>query len=162
MKKIFLVLLITFLKTSAFSQDTTFSVYNPLTDALQELNETVTRANSEGKHVLIEIGGNWCKWCRKFYYWSHENKTIDSLLKADFVVLHANYSKENKNPALMKRLEYPQRFGFPVFVVVDGSGNRLHTQNTGYLEEGDGYSEKKVTEFLKQWNAEAIKEVNYK
>ena len=159
--KILLFFLFFFSKTIS-AQDSTFTVYNPNADAVMDLNEAVTRANSEGKHVMVQIGGNWCKWCRMFYLWSHENKTIDSLLIADYVVLHANFSKENKNPALMKRLDFPQRFGFPVFVILDGSGNRLHTQNTGYLEAGEGYSEKKVVEFLKQWNAASLKEENYK
>ena len=33
-----------------------------------------------------------------------------------------NYSKENKNPETMALLEYPQRFGFPVLVVLDAAG----------------------------------------
>ena len=59
-----------------------------------------------------------------------------------------NYSKENKNLAEMKKLEFPQRFGFPVFVILDSNGKRIHTQNSSYLEEGDGYSKKKVIDFL--------------
>ena len=162
MKYIILPVLVFLLSFSAMAQDSLFTVYNPNANAIAELNAAVKQANSEGKHVMIQLGGNWCKWCRMFYKWSHENKTIDSLLAADYVVLHSNYSKENRNPELMKRLDFPQRFGFPVFVIVDGKGNRLHTQNTGYLEEGQGYSEKKVEEFLKQWNVEALKEEKYK
>lgn len=162
MKKVVALLFILMISSPILAQDSLFTVYNPNADAIKELNEAVKKANAEDKHVLIELGGNWCKWCRMFYKWSHENKTIDSLLTADYVVLHSNYSKENKNPELLKRLDYPQRFGFPVFVVVDGKGNRLHTQNTGYLEEGEGYSEKKVAEFLKQWNKEALDAKNYK
>ena len=143
------------------AQDSTFNVYNPLGDGMAELNKAVAEAKSSGKHVLVEVGGNWCKWCRLFYKWSHENKTVDSLITADYVVVHSNYSKENKNPELMKRFKYPQRFGFPVFLILDGNGNRLHTQNTGYLEEENGYSEKKVVEFLKQWNFSALKPENY-
>ena len=162
MKSIKFLILSLFISGFIQAQDsTTFAIYNPNADAVQDLNEAVTRANAKGKHVLVEVGGNWCKWCKMFYKWSHENTTIDSLLRADYVVLHSNYSKENKNPELMKRLDYPQRFGFPVFVVLDGSGNRLHNQNTGYLEDGEGYSEKKVAEFLKQWNANAVKPENY-
>ncbi len=162
MKYILLLVTVMLLSLPAKAQDSLFTVYNPKADAIAELNAAVSRANAEGKNVMIQLGGNWCKWCRMFYLWSHENKTIDSLLTADYIVLHSNYSKENKNPELMKRLDFPQRFGFPVFVIVDGKGKRLHTQNTGYLEEGEGYSEKKVAEFLKQWNVQSMKEENYK
>jgi hypothetical protein len=72
-----------------------------------------------------------------------------------------NFSKENKNPEIMARLGYPQRFGFPVLVVMDAEGNRLHTQNTGYLEQDKGYSMEKVKGFLLDWNRAAIDPVTY-
>ena len=161
MKTFLSLLFFMLITTSLYAQDTTFTVYRPEADAMKELDKAIGNAEASGKHVLVQIGGNWCKWCRKFYKWSHENKTIDSLITANFVIVHSNFSKENKNPELMKRLDFPQRFGFPVFVILDGKGTRLHTQNTGYLEEDDGYSEKKVSEFLKQWNIEALKAKNY-
>ncbi len=91
----------------------------------------------------------------------HGNSQIDSLLKADYVVEHINFSKENKNDAAMAMLGFPQRFGFPVMVILNSSGERIHTQNTGYLEEGEGYSSAKLEEFLKQWNRQALNPDNY-
>lgn len=144
------------------AQTTELKFYDPNADAMKEVNDAVIRANESNKHVLLQIGGNWCKWCRLYDTWSHNTPKIDSLIKADYVVVHVNFSPENKNPELMKKLEYPQRFGFPVIVILDKKGNRIHTQNTGYLEEGEGYSEKKVEEFLKSWNVNAFNEINYK
>ncbi|HSI90563.1 MAG TPA: hypothetical protein VK927_05565, partial [Adhaeribacter sp.] len=63
--------------------------------------------------------------------------------------------------ALLKELDYPQRFGFPVFVVLNEKGQRLHTQNSAYLEEDKGYSRKKVLEFLQQWSKPALDPANY-
>jgi len=144
------------------AQTTELKYYDPNADAMKEVNEAVSRANESNKHVLLQIGGNWCKWCRLYDKWSHGTPIIDSLIKADYVVVHVNFSPENKNPELMKKLEYPQRFGFPVIVILDKKGNRIHTQNSGYLEEGEGYNEKKVEEFLKSWNVNAFNEINYK
>jgi hypothetical protein len=78
------------------------------------------------------------------------------------VVLHVNYSPENRNEKVLAKLGYPQRFGFPVFVILDAKGDRLHTQNSGYLEEGQGHSPKLVAEFLKQWSPGALDPANYK
>jgi len=58
--------------------------------------------------------------------------------------------------AELKKLEYPQRFGFPVFVILDSNGKRIHTQNSAYLEEDKGYSRKKVLDFLNQWSPDAL------
>lgn len=161
MKTTLAVLLIVAFSQSLKAQDSLFTAYNPNADAMAQLNQAVSKAEASGKHVFVQLGGNWCKWCRLFYKWSHSNKIIDSLITADYVVMHINFSKENKNPDVMKRFDFPQRFGFPVFLILDGKGNRLHTQNSGYLEEGDGYSEKKVSEFLKQWNSGSLKATNY-
>jgi thioredoxin-related protein len=142
------------------AQDSTFNVYHPDANIKEELNKALNVAKAENKNVFLQVGGNWCKWCRMFYKWSNENKTIDSLFKANYIVVHVNYSKENKNPELMKELGFPQRFGFPVFVILDSNGNRIHTQNTSYLEQGEGYSEEKVAAFLTDWAPESLKPEN--
>ncbi len=159
-------LLIIFLATagSCLAQEpdkSKFTVYDPGADAKVEIEKAVTEAKASGKHILIEAGGNWCKWCRIFNNWSIENKMVDSLLKADYVLVHLNFSKENKNPEVMKALGYPQRVGFPVFIILNENGERLHTQNSAYLEEGEGYSEKKVTEFLQHWSRSALDAKQY-
>ena len=149
------------LSASVHSQHST-ALYDTTVNAMKQIDSLVSVAGRENKHVFLQVGGNWCKWCRKFAAFTAAEAEVDSLLKADFVVGHINYSKENKNPEAMKRLGYPQRFGFPVFVILDPKGNRIHTQNSGYLESGEGYDNQKVTEFLKQWNPNAIRDSSYK
>ena len=78
------------------------------------------------------------------------------LVKADYVLVRINYSPENKNPEVLAGLGYPQRFGFPVLVVLDQHGQRLHTQDTGLLELNKGYDPEKVRRFLLGWNRSAI------
>ena len=56
----------------------------------------------------------------------------------------------------MKRLENPGRFGYPVFVILDANGKRIHTQDSGLLEEDKGYSKRKVSTFLKGWAPSAL------
>jgi hypothetical protein len=67
-----------------------------------------------------------------------------------------NYSPENKNEAANAYLGNPMRFGFPVFIIVDGNGKVLHIQDSALLEEGQGYNNKKVTGFFRNWTASAI------
>jgi hypothetical protein len=87
----------------------------------------------------------------------HEDSRLDSLLKVNYEVVKVNYSKENENRALLATIDYPQRFGFPVFVILDGNGKRIHTQDSGLLEDGAGYSREKVATMLTQWSADAIR-----
>ncbi|MBP7496779.1 MAG: thioredoxin family protein, partial [Bacteroidales bacterium] len=116
---------------------------------------------AEHKNVLIQIGGNWCPWCIRLHKFFETNVKADSLIKEGYVFLLINYSKENKNLHILKKLDYPQRFGFPVLVVLNNKGVRIHTQDTGLLEEGSGYDEKKVIGFLKNWTIMALDDKLY-
>ncbi|BAV04337.1 hypothetical protein FLA_0325 [Filimonas lacunae] len=136
-------------------------VYNVNANAAEEVAAAVKKAKAEKKHVLLQIGGNWCSWCLRFNKLVTENDTLHTAMESNYVVVHVNYSKENKNEKLLASLGYPQRFGFPVFVVLDGNGNRLHTQNSAYLEEGKGHSPAKVLEFFNHWSPKALDPASY-
>lgn len=157
MKSTFLTLTLIFLtSTFIFSQEEGIHIYNPDADAKANISMAVERASAENKHVLLQIGGNWCPWCIKLHGFMAADSQIDSLLTADYVLVMVNYSKENKNEAVMKDLEYPQRFGFPVLVVLDSEGRRIHTQDSWFLEKEKSYDREKVLHFLKSWNYYAV------
>jgi len=138
------------------------NIYNPDADAKKEVAAAVDNASAEGKHVFLQIGGNWCPWCVRFHKLVTEDMKMDSLMHANYEVVLVNYSKENKNQELLATLGYPQRFGFPVFVILDGTGKVLHIQDSGYLEQDKGYSREKVERFLLNWSAFTIKEAALK
>lgn len=79
----------------------------------------------------------------------------------NYVFQLVNYSKENKNLDVLTALGYPQRFGFPVIVILDGDGNLIHTQNSAYLEKDKSYDEKIMLEFLKNWSPAALDPNSY-
>ena len=139
-----------------------FALYKPAENAKLALDSAISEAASQGKHVFVQIGGNWCSWCARFHDLATKDKQVDSAIQKNFIVYHLNYSKENKNPEILKQLEYPQRFGFPVFIILDSKGHRLHTQNSSYLEEGKGYSKEKVIAFLNDWAPAAFQPEQYK
>lgn len=136
-------------------------IYNPSAAAAQDLAKAEKQAAAENKHVLLQIGGNWCIWCKRFYKFTQEDAGLKALIEKNYIVYHLNYSKENKNLPILKMLGYPQRFGFPVLVILDAKGNRLHTQNSALLESADSYDKKKVEEMLLQWSPDALNPVHY-
>jgi thioredoxin-related protein len=97
-------------------------LYDPTSDAKVEITNAVKKAKKDGKHVLLQIGGNWCGWCLAFDKKVKSNDTLRTAMEKNFVVYHVNYSKENKNLDVLASLGFPQRFGFPVFVILDGEG----------------------------------------
>ncbi|RYF81594.1 MAG: thioredoxin family protein, partial [Chitinophagaceae bacterium] len=130
--------------------------------AKKDIAQAVARAKAEKKHVLIQAGGNWCTWCIEFARFAQATPAIDSVMNASFVWYHLNWSKENKNAPIFKKYDYAQRFGFPVFIILDGKGKRIHTQNSEYLEDGKkSYSPAKVQAFFEMWSPRALKPEMY-
>jgi len=162
MKQIIALTLLIGLLSLSLSAQQAVKIYNPDADAKKEIASAVAKASAEGKHVFLQISGNWCSWCVRFHKMAVENMKLDSLIKANYEVVKVNYSKENDNHELLATLGYPQRFGFPVFVILDGTGKVLHTQDSGYLEEDKGYSQEKVERLLINWSAFTMKEAAVK
>ncbi|MBN8879431.1 MAG: thioredoxin family protein [Sphingobacteriales bacterium] len=163
MKKSILLLLLIVTTTVTQAQDLSkFNLYKPEENAEKEIAKAIKEAKAEGKHVFIQIGGNWCIWCMRFNNFVTENKSIDSLVKANYVEYHLNWSKENTNSKILAKYGFPQRFGFPVFLILDGKGKLLHTQNSGYLESGKSYDEEKVKGFFLDWTRGALDPAQYK
>ena len=161
--KFLFALLLTCTAFVANAQDmANFKLYSPTENAEEGLKKAIAKAKAEKKHVFVQIGGNWCVWCARFNDYSTTDTQIDSLVKANYVVYHLNYSKENKNEKILAKYGYPQRFGFPVFLVLDAAGNRLHTQDSGLLEAGKGYDKRKVMTFFENWAPQALNAEKYK
>ncbi|MEO5562811.1 MAG: thioredoxin family protein [Chitinophagaceae bacterium] len=145
------------------AQDLTkFNLYKPAENASEVIAKEVKEAKDSKKNVFIQIGGNWCIWCARFNDLVTKDASIDSVINDNYIVYHLNYSKENKNEALLAKYGYPQRFGFPVFLILDGNGKLLHTQNSAYLEKDKGYDREKVIGFFKDWTPSVFDPKQYK
>jgi thioredoxin-related protein len=132
-------------------------LYHPEANAESDIAAAVKKAKQENKFVLLQGGGNWCSWCIEFARFCKADPKIDSILNASFVWYHLNWSKENENKKTFAKYGYPQRFGYPVFIILDGNGNRINTQNSEYLEDGKkSYNRQKVIEFLENWTPQAV------
>lgn len=158
---LYLFTLILFISLKAFAGDTT-KLYNPKADVNKDVAAAIAKAKKEGKHVLIQVGGNWCIWCYRFHDFVAKDTALSRILDANYVVYHLNWSSENKNLDYLKKLGYPQRFGFPAFVIVDADGTRLHTQDSGLLEKDKSYDAEKVKTFFLNWSPAVFNEKLYK
>lgn len=164
MKRLFLIPIFLCTCLQVFSQDLAkFKLYKPEENAEAGIAKAVEEARAAGKHVFIQIGGNWCIWCARFNDFVNTDKSLDSLVSSNYVVYHLNYSKENKNTDLLAKYDFPQRFGFPVFLVLNEKGDLLHTQSSWYLEDGKkSYDKEKVTAFFTDWSKKALDPAQYK
>lgn len=156
MQKIFSLFVVILLSATAYCQKP--NLYNISEDPEKVLPAIINSAKQQKKHVLIQAGGNWCKWCIEFDRFVHADTKIDSVISASYVVYHLNFSKENMNKKTFAKYGFPQRFGFPVFIILNEKGERIHTQNSEYLEDNrnNTYNREKVLAFLEMWTPRAI------
>lgn len=163
MKKLLLLVVVLFSASFLYAQSAGQAenkplIYNPDADAAKDISMAIDRASKSGKHVFLQIGGNWCPWCLRFHKMIEDDHQLDSLIIVNYEVVLVNFSRENENRKILADLGYPQRFGFPVFVILDGKGNRLHTQDSALLEDGGkGYDRASVVSMFTMWSAEAIR-----
>ena len=156
------VLAVALLATVANAQEQTAlkKVYNEDINPLEQIDQAVAQAQAEGKFVICQVGGNWCPWCLRFAEFITTDSTINAVVEENFVYIHVNYHPRKStewSAAMMKRLNNPERFNFPVFVVLDEQGNVLHIQDSSYLEEGNGYNKEKVLRFFQNWTPKAVR-----
>ena len=158
MKKIILLAVsltlgtLTFAQTAPQTEKVVRKIYNPEANAQADIDAAVAKAKKEKKHVFVQVGGNWCIWCIRFHDLVDATPALKDYLTKNYEVVLLNMSPENKNEAILKKLNNPGRFGYPVFLILDENGKLIHTQNSAYLEEGNGHSVKKITDFLKNWS----------
>ena len=147
-------------------QAQTKKVYDEEINQLEQIDKAVAEAKTEGKFVVCQVGGNWCPWCLRFADFITKDSEIAQTISDNFVYIHVNYNprksegeeKTRRAAQMLKRLNSPQRFGFPVFVVLDENGKVLHHQDSSFLEEGQGYNKEKVLRFFNSWTPKAVKE----
>ena len=167
MKRFLIIAMIAALfSASASAQTGLKKVYDEEINQLEQIDKAVAQAKREGKFVICQLGGNWCPWCLKFADYISKDSDITKIINDNFVYIHVKYnprmakSKDEavakRAAALMKRLDNAGRFGYPVFIVLDKNGKIIHIQDSGYLEEGEGYNKEKVMRFFKNWTPKAV------
>ena len=164
-KKLFLFLT-TFFALTVNAQTALKKVYNEDINPMEQIDQALVKAKTEGKFVICQVGGNWCPWCLRFADFITNDTTISKIIDENFEYIHVNYNPRKSEgeanarqaAALMKRLDNCGRFGFPVFVVLDEDGKVIHIQDSSFLEEGQGYHQEKVLRFFKNWTPKAVKD----
>lgn len=149
---VFLVLIV----TSVLADNKTIPEYSqhfdPERNPFKDGQEAIINAEATQRRILIELGGNWCAWCKKMERFISENKIVKKKLYENFVVLKVNVSDENDNHEFLSA--FPQTLGYPHFFVSESDGSVLYSKDTAELLESGEYSEQRFLEFIQRWKRE--------
>ena len=135
---------------SSFAAD---KIFDPARDSAKDLAAAETQAAAGHKHILLDVGGNWCSWCHLLDRTLHENPALLAALESNYVVVHVDWSPDHQNEAFLSH--YPKTEGYPYLLVLSEKGKLLHAQQTDVLETDHhlnaGYNQPAVLEFLTHW-----------
>lgn len=141
------------MQTSFAEQLPDYSIgYDPSRDALQDARDAIKLAKATNRRILIEVGGDWCKWCHILDRFLNNNTEIKKQLHQTFVLLKVNVSDENRNSEFLKA--FPRVKGYPHMFVAENDGKILSSNDIGEFYEKGSYSIKRFKTFFKQWTIE--------
>ena len=123
--------------------------YDPKRDATADLNAAMKQAQAEKKHILLDVGGKWCVWCRILDQFFVEHPKLLQLRDQNYVWLKVNFSPENQNEAFLGK--YPKIASYPHLFVLDAKGALVRSQDTSELEDKRSYHEERMQKFLESW-----------
>lgn len=123
--------------------------YDPTRDADRDLADGLARAKATHRRVLLEVGGNWCIWCKRMDAFFAAHPEVEELRDADFVVVKVSVTPEQPNAAVLSR--FPGVEAYPHIFVLDADGGLLTSKQTNELEDGESYDPIRFTGFLKSF-----------
>jgi thioredoxin-related protein len=123
--------------------------YDPDRDPFADGRQAIKLATASQRRILIEVGGNWCGWCRALQRMQKHHRDIQQQLHDSFVLLKVNVSDENKNEAFLSA--FPKLQGYPQLYISDGDGKVLHAQDASEFVVDGRYSHQLYLDFLNRW-----------
>lgn len=123
-------------------------LYRTDANAAQDIREALATAAKQHKRVLLDFGGNWCIDCHILDNAFHQPR-IAPLLNDNFVLVHVDVGRYEKNLDLAKKYHADLDKGVPSLSVLDAHGNVLYA--TKDFERARVLSEDDVIQFLDKW-----------
>jgi len=127
-------------------------LYRADANAVQDIRRALAAASKQHKNVLLDFGGNWCIDCHILENAFHQPR-IAPLLNDNYIVVHVDVGKYDKNLDLAKKYHVDLQKGVPSLAVLDALGKVLYA--TGDFERARMMSEDDVIQFLDKWKPSA-------
>jgi thioredoxin-related protein len=126
--------------------------FDPARDSEKDLADAIVKAKESGKYILLDVGGEWCIWCKRLDIFLYDNEDLHKMMTDDFEIVKVNFSQENKNEKFLSK--YPKISGYPNFFILDKNGRFIQTQDTSAFESKGSYNLDKLKAFFTIWASE--------
>ena len=136
-------------------------IYEREADGTVQIATALTQAKAGHKHVLVDLGANWCVWCHRLHHTFQADAGVAKALHDNYVLVLVDVNHRDgrkRNDAVNDRYGNPMEQGLPVLVVLDADGKQLTTQESGALEDGkSAHDPAKIIAFLQRWAPKGTK-----
>ena len=108
-----------------------------------ELDEALSKAQSENKPVMIDFYADWCNPCQQMDKYTYSDDAVSTLLNDNFIFLKVNVDKSNLDG----------RYGIkyiPTVVFLSPQGTEIGSRIVGYQPPAQFYQG--VQAVLSQWS----------
>ena len=128
-------------------------IYDEKANAHVELKEALAKAKADHKRVIVVFGANWCFDCHVLDEAFHSPE-LAPIIAANYVVVHIDIGKGEKNQDLMNKYEVPMKRGIPGLAVLGPDGKLIYSQKNGEFENARAMSKDDFRDFLNKWKPE--------
>lgn len=126
------------------------NLYAANANARQDIKQALARAKKQSKRVILDFGANWCYDCHVLDLAFHHPE-IEPLLEKNYILVHVDVGKYDKNLDLAKLYNVPLNKGVPALAVLNAEGKVLFSQQQGEFEAARRMSPDDIAAFLDKW-----------
>jgi thiol:disulfide interchange protein len=126
------------------------NIYDPSRNPAEDLKQAILIAQSQKKRIMLELGGDWCIWCKYMDEFYAAHRDLLQLRADNYILVKVNVSDQNMNEGFLS--QFPAAAGYPHIYILDSDGTFLHSQDTVELEDGgQSYVLEVFMAFLQKW-----------
>ena len=126
------------------------NLYSASADAHYDIQQGLSRAKAQHKNVLLDFGANWCYDCHVLDA-AFGDPDLKALLMANFVLVHVDVGRADKNLDIAQQYSIPLEKGIPALAVLSAEGKLLYSQQQGEFQHARGMEPEEIVAFLKRW-----------
>jgi thiol:disulfide interchange protein len=127
-------------------------IYDEKADAHEQIRAALREASRSRKNIILDFGGNWCFDCHVLDEQMRQPE-LASLIEKNYVVVHIDIGRFDKNQDLAKKYGVPLDKGVPALAVLDPHGNLLYAQDQGQFEDARHLDFKSIKAFFEKWKS---------
>jgi thiol:disulfide interchange protein len=125
-------------------------IYDEQANAQTQVAAAIAKATVAGKNVVLDFGANWCGDCHALDAQMH-SPALAGLIERNYVVVHVDVGRYNKNLDLARKYGVPLDKGIPALAVLDPHGKLLYVQDQGQFEDARHLSADAFKQFFERW-----------